>query len=120
MYTRSYGIDEERDVRVPPNYDGTAFAESDRDYAGTHDIGDASDAVATAGVGTDSGLSHGSLSRMLPFLKGIVPQDIFDGIGMPKIGKEELLLIGLAAFLFFSESGDKECAVILILLIFFT
>lgn len=33
-------------------------------------------------------------------------------------GTEELLLIGLALFLFFSAEGDRECALILLLLLF--
>ena len=35
-----------------------------------------------------------------------------------KIGTEEILLIGLALFLFFSKEGDKECSLLLILLLF--
>ncbi len=37
---------------------------------------------------------------------------------IPKIGTEELLLIALAAFLLFSKNGDKECALLVFLLIF--
>ncbi len=37
---------------------------------------------------------------------------------MPKIGTEEILLIALAAFLLFSKNGDKECALLVFLLIF--
>ncbi len=33
---------------------------------------------------------------------------------------EDLLLIGLAAFLFFSPHGDRECAVLLLALVFLT
>ncbi len=35
------------------------------------------------------------------------------------LGAEELLLLGIAAFLFFSKSGDKICALFLIALLFF-
>lgn len=41
-------------------------------------------------------------------------------IGLPsldKLGYEEILIIAVAAFLFFSDSGDKECAILLILLL---
>ena len=41
-------------------------------------------------------------------------------IGLPsldKIGYEEILIIGIAAFLFFSADGDRECALILLALL---
>ena len=34
------------------------------------------------------------------------------------IGTEEILIIATAAFLFFSKGGDRECALILLLLLF--
>jgi hypothetical protein len=37
---------------------------------------------------------------------------------LPRIGTEEILIAGLALFLFFSKDGDKECAVLLLLLLF--
>ncbi len=36
---------------------------------------------------------------------------------LDKIGYEELLIIGIAAFLFFSSDGDKECALLLLALL---
>ena len=36
---------------------------------------------------------------------------------LPKIGTEEILLIAIALFLFFSKDGDKECAIMLLLLL---
>ena len=51
---------------------------------------------------------------------------IFSGFGgsfpkmrMPEIHGEEILIIALAAFLFFSKSGDKESAFMLLLLLLF-
>ena len=41
-------------------------------------------------------------------------------IGLPsldKIGYEEILIIAVAAFLFFSGDGDKECALIMLALL---
>lgn len=35
-----------------------------------------------------------------------------------KIGTEELLILALAAFLFFSRDGDRECALMLLALLF--
>ena len=36
---------------------------------------------------------------------------------LDKIGFEEILIIAIAAFLFFSADGDKECALILLALL---
>ena len=36
---------------------------------------------------------------------------------LPKLGTEEILIIGLALFLFLSRDGDKECAILLALLL---
>ena len=37
-----------------------------------------------------------------------------------RLGTEELLLLGIAAFLFFSKDGDKTCAIFLLFLLLFT
>ena len=37
---------------------------------------------------------------------------------LQKIGTEEILIIATAAFLFFAKEGDKECAIMLLLLLF--
>jgi hypothetical protein len=36
---------------------------------------------------------------------------------LDKIGFEEILIIAIAAFLFFSADGDRECALILLALL---
>ncbi len=72
-----------------------------------------------------AGLFSGLLGKIPTFGNLLNAGKIFSGKGnykdiikMPKIGKEELLLIGIALFLFFSKDGDKECAIMLALLIF--
>ena len=42
------------------------------------------------------------------------------GLHMPTFDREDILLIGVALFLFFSKDGDKECAILLIALLFFS
>jgi hypothetical protein len=65
---------------------------------------------ATRGDGFLSGLFGKGLSEL-------IPASLFSG--MPKsLGTEEILLIGIAAFLFFSSSHDVLTAVILLALIF--
>ena len=60
----------------------------------------------------------GALFGRIPALSGI--GDLFGkGENRPlRIGTEELLLIGIAAFLFFSDGGDKICAIFLLILLF--
>ena len=96
MYTRSYYPGEDNNATLPDNYDGTAFAEG---------IAEADEEEKTTEVGSIPLL--GGLG--LPFL---------DGLKMPKIGTEELLIIAVAAFLLFSKDGDRECAMILLFLLF--
>lgn len=65
---------------------------------------------------------------MNPEREGVIGASAFSGIlgrlipssvnlSLPKLGTEEILLIGAAAFLFFSREGDKECALLLLLLL---
>ena len=99
MYTRSYKDGEI--ATLPPHYDGVAFGES----AGGEKV-EKEDSVQAS-----SPASEGVFSRLLG-------ADIFRGIGFPKIGTEEILLIAAAIFLFFSADGDKECAILLLILVF--
>ena len=114
MYSRSYYADEQSKLALPGNYNGTTFignmpeAEIPSDH--TEDIGD-----LTVEASARDGGSLNALGS-LPFLSSL-----FGGKGemkLPTIGIEEILIIATAAFLFFSKSGDKESAIILILLLF--
>ena len=40
------------------------------------------------------------------------------GLRLPAFNREDILLIGVAFFLFFSKDGDKECAILLVALLF--
>ena len=42
------------------------------------------------------------------------------GLHAPTFDKEDILLIAVALFLFFSKDGDKECALLLVALLFFS
>ena len=60
----------------------------------------------------------GFLERMPKNLfKSLGEGDGYGRFSLPKIGKEEILIIAMAAFLLFSKDGDKECAIMLILLL---
>jgi hypothetical protein len=116
MYTRQYN-DEGRELRIPENYVGTAFSEpqlpEEKDFEGeteSEEYTSVSSEKATRGDGFLSGLFGKGLSEL-------IPASLFSGI--PKsLGTEEILLIGVAAFLFFSSSHDVLTAVILLALIF--
>ena len=107
MYTRSYKSDDER-IALPSGYDGTAFEREIKEIATEKESCEAAIAEPSAG--------RTSLFSGLPFLKG------FRGLASFKLpmkpGSEELILIGLALLLFFSKDGDRECALMIALLIF--
>ena len=120
MYSRSYYPEPQERLPIPENYDGTAFQERENDdepYAEK-----AEESTQTFAGGRDQG-TGGILSSFarLPILSGLFVNGCTEGGGSflpPKIGTEEILIIATAAFLLFSKSGDKECAVILLLLLF--
>ena len=137
MYTRSYFPEEER-INVPDNYDGSAFGGEGMDTGLTNvqpsvaepkvsprDVPTfAEEAVASEEVHEEKAESAGIFGSLFSKLLfgSILPSGLgnlfkFDKL---KIGSEEILLIGIALFLLFSKDGDKECAIMLILLLFVT
>ena len=112
MYSRSYDSSDEREVSVPLHYDGIAFSE------GTP--GEEKEDEGDGCASTSAPPSPRSPILNIPFLKGLVSSGIPGGVRMPKIGKEELILVAAAAFMFFTDGGDKECAIMLLLLVFLT
>ncbi len=116
MYSRSY--DDTDTLTVPEGYGGTSMMQ------GLHN-GEAispepeeypADTVASE-ESVSAGMFSGLLSK-LPF--GNMLGDVFGHgkFGIQKLGTEELLIIAAAAFLFFSRDGDRECAILLVLLLF--
>lgn len=104
MYTRSYPEDDIRSV--PDGYVGNAFRE---EIERTEEKEDRKEESVSAGS---------FLEKLLPTSLG----NIFSGNLLKNfhLGWEELLILGVAALLFFSRDGDKECALMLLLLIFIT
>lgn len=125
MYSRSYYPEAQERPTLPENYDGTAFMERQEPHTpdGAAEISfiESTDITSDTPVfnRTDGGLLSG-LGRS-PLLSGLFAKDGFlggMGLTMPNIGTEEILILATAAFLFFSKSGDRECAIILLLLLF--
>ena len=106
MYARNYYPDEIQHPPLPDNYDGTAFTEPVPPLTEGSTISDKEDRTPV------------SASPLLGGLFSKFPMPFLDGITMPKIGTEELLIIAVAAFLIFSKNGDIECALILLFLLF--
>ena len=111
MYSRNYYTDETSKPAPPDNYNGTAFIEGppeeiDNLYPETDTV--------VSGSPRDGGLGGGFAS--IPILSSIFGSG--KGLKFENFGIEEILIIATAAFLFFSPEGDKECAIILLLLLF--
>lgn len=132
MYTRNY-VDDGVGVNIPQHYDGIAFDTDIQDTKNTVSatIGERKispqdtpasfepeDTPVSAPIETQGGL-FGNIFGKLGF-KNLLPSSLNSILSLEqfKLGKEELLLIGLALFLLFSKEGDKECAIILLLLLF--
>ena len=126
MYTRSYYSDGGERINPPENYDGTALL-GER-TAITEESVESSGAPnknpweAPASVHempkNEEGESLLASITKIPFLSGIFGEkSIFQSLKMPKIGTEELLIIGVALFLLLSKDGDNECALILLLIL---
>lgn len=133
MYSRSYIG--KGDVAVPDGYDGIALKDIETaeklDTAGINEEKSALKDAPTLNpweaesrenceekeesVGAFS-LFGSSLGNIF----GGAKLPLIGSIKMPKIGTEEILILAAAAYLLFSKDGDKECAIILILLLFVT
>ena len=114
MYSRSYYADEANRVALPENYDGTAFVMSQNETVAEQMHTE----VKEEKIVEASGQSCGSEAVRIPFLSSLFGTGGL-GISTPiNLGLEEILILATAAFLFFSKDGDKESALILLLLIF--
>lgn len=121
MYTRKYG-DVSDPLRIPSGYDGIALRAEGPPPPETEPPREADEAArSSCDVSADStSKSDGALQAGLPFLGKLK-----DSLGLGRfvkfdIGFEEILLVALALYLFFSKDGDKECAIMLIILLFIT
>ena len=137
MYSRSYQAGEI--PTIPESYSGVAFREPEppeetpRSVAKSADIRfttspEPPDPNLTASVAAEpipapemaeTGGILSAIGDILPF-KGLFSGGSGLGLGklgLGKLGTEEILIIGLALFLFLSRDGDKECAILLVLLL---
>ena len=134
MYSRSY----EKDLpTVPESYSGVAFREPEhipddapKSVPKSADVRFTTspappDPKLTATTSAEVVEKEESVSAVSGFFDKLQLGRMFSGISgfdftklsLPRIGTEEILIVGLALFLFFSREGDKECAVLLALLL---
>lgn len=119
MYTRNYSPQEDK-ITVPENYVGNAFDTGDREI---HKSEPTQEGANFTPQETDSEAvmkrtnSFDSIFRKLPFSNFFSGFDFLKG-SFDGFGTEEILIIGVALFLLFGKNGDRECAVILLLLLF--
>ena len=104
MYTRTY-YQNEGELSLPKNYDGTAFAEERSEIAENSE-------PASAGAE----IIKNSFLKKIP-LGSVLSSFNFLGDGEFKLGSEEIIIIGLALFLLFNKEADKECGIMLLLLL---
>ncbi len=104
---RSYQADEER-ISLPSGYDGTAFEK---------EINEKTEAVeAKESAAPEEKTEETGLFGRIPFLKGL---GVGERLKLPfDLGAEDLVLLGLAILLFFTKDGDRECALMIALLLF--
>jgi len=119
MYSRSYT--DERRLTLPANYDGTAFKDEKTEKNSTrppsNDESEQPSQSINDGTVTASAEPKSPLGGLLGFGKGIFSGLFGSPLGLPKLGTEEILIIATALFLLFSKEGDKECAILLLLLL---
>ena len=120
MYTRVYNEDG-AGIIIPEKYGGTSFGQAENSKVGDEGKNpwEKDESVHTEAEAESEEAVQASASAQRIPLGGMLSK-IFknDTFGLQQIGKEELLIIATAAFLLFSKEGDKECAIMLILLLF--
>lgn len=113
MYSRSYYPDSNERLSIPENYDGTALIESTQ-----HNSEELTVDSANISDTAEESVSAAQNLGKIPILSSLFANSGLNfGLKMPKIGVEEILIIATAAFLFFSKDGDRECAIMLALLL---
>ena len=122
MYTRAY-TDERHGILIPESYGGTALSDTQTAASATAEERGKN---PWEGPNEPSETEHAdeeaaqvcaepSKSHTPAFLYNIFKNT---NISLQNFGKEEILILGAAAFLFLSKEGDKQLALMLLLLLF--
>lgn len=124
MYTRTYFTENDK-LSIPENYDGNAFRESISEEGNGFIAKEAieeseeheKEKYEQTGTGTASFFDRLPIKSLISktpfknFFKG--GSNLFDSFGY-----EEILIAALMLYMFFSKDGDKECAIMLLFLLF--
>ncbi len=103
MYTRPYNNDG-LTIEIPDNYDGSMLG------------GQIAEPVHSDNPG--QGDEQCSARPTLPF-SGLFGNFFKNGkFSLQTLEFEDLLIIGIALYMLFSKDGDKECGILLLLLLF--
>lgn len=141
MYSRGFGVPSS-DVKIPEKYDGTALRDIPAEEEKSNiysmpvfsDSGKAEIKISPGDISSEptadsqncsneneeskpAGIFSFAPSRLI---SKFMPNGLNFANLIPKIELEEIIILGLAVLLFFSKSGDKECALILLALLFIT
>ena len=124
MYTRTYN-ENVGEIIIPERYGGTSFGQKEENEPEKLTTSEKSknpweneDIHTEAPQKSEETVEASANPSKLPF-GGLFASVFKNGaLGLQKWGKEEILIIATAAFLLFSKEGDKECAIMLILLLF--
>ncbi len=131
MYTRNYFQDDEN-ISIPENYDGNAFREDVKEPPIQSHNGDRlippftphsrTEEECAAFEDAERKKRDGDSGFVSTFLQKLQPSSLFEKFnffngGHFDFGGEEIMIIGIALFLLFSEGKDIECALMLLLLL---
>jgi hypothetical protein len=105
MYAQVY---KEPTLTIPESYGGTALLEENEEK---QFVPEPTEESAEASAFCDTGRHIPLLNQAKGWLSGV-------GMHIPKIGIEEILIIAVAAFLFFSDEKDITTAILLLALLF--
>ena len=124
MYTRSY-FTEDKKIDIPENYDGNAFREnldpfkenSIEDTIPEEERSEEDEKVSEASA-IPSLFGKLPISKLVTGLSGLSFKRGDIAQMCKKFGTEEILIGAVALYLFFSKDGDRECAIMLLILLF--
>ena len=111
MYQRSYPDG----YSIPEHYSGIAIEECSPCEDSVEEVEVHSVPTVEQAECAPCGCSGRGHSALLEKTKGFLGKLPFH---LPKFEGEDFLILGVAVFLFFSKEGDRECALLLLLLLF--
>ena len=115
MYSRSYTDGE---IIIPEKYAGTALEEIEKEKENNTKKSECEAVHMSESPCDEIKKDKINLSSITDIMKCFFGRNNEDENFLSGIGFEELLILGMALYLFFSTNSDKECALILLALLF--